>query len=236
MKVRLLSDLHFEFYGRDNTYEFIDSLQLDDTPYCVLAGDIGTIETFEWTHRLFDTWPDTKFFWVPGNHEYFGSSFDATDRALDVLEAQHENLRVFVRGDAGRFVCATLWYAPPPSANFFEWSDAQWIGGRLNIFYRAGLDAAFLRSRVQPDSLVVTHMLPHEHCVHPDWVGSPSNQFFVHDMSDLIMHRAPHVWMFGHTHKHIDVMIYNTRCVANPRGYPHETTGFDPLFEIETDT
>jgi hypothetical protein len=30
------------------------------------------------------------------------------------------------------------------------------------------------------------------------------------------------IWLFGHTHTHIDIMLDKTRCYANPMGYPSE--------------
>jgi predicted phosphodiesterase len=41
------------------------------------------------------------------------------------------------------------------------------------------------------------------------------------------------VWIFGHTHRAVDVEIGKGRIILNPRGYPGEDTGFIPDFTIE---
>jgi len=42
-----------------------------------------------------------------------------------------------------------------------------------------------------------------------------------------------HLWVFGHTHEATDVELAGCRVISNPRGYPEESTGFDPYFEIQ---
>ena len=40
------------------------------------------------------------------------------------------------------------------------------------------------------------------------------------------------LWIHGHTHTAFDYDVRGTRVVCNPRGYPHETTGFDPALVV----
>ncbi|EUB86989.1 hypothetical protein PMI25_004483 [Pseudomonas sp. GM30] len=41
------------------------------------------------------------------------------------------------------------------------------------------------------------------------------------------------VWIFGHTHRSVDIELDGCRLISNPRGYPREDTGFIPDFTIE---
>jgi Icc-related predicted phosphoesterase len=40
------------------------------------------------------------------------------------------------------------------------------------------------------------------------------------------------LWIFGHTHRSIDVTFGRCRVVSNPRGYPNEKTDFDSAFVV----
>lgn len=81
--------------------------------------------------------------------------------------------------------------------------------------------------------VVMTHWLPSERCVAPRWRGHPLNAYFVAQMDEMIEREQPDLWMFGHTHDHVDVRIGRTRLVANPRGYAGEDSRFDPGLVIE---
>jgi len=41
------------------------------------------------------------------------------------------------------------------------------------------------------------------------------------------------VWIFGHTHRAIDIELGGSRLISNPRGYPQEFTGFISDFTME---
>ena len=51
------------------------------------------------------------------------------------------------------------------------------------------------------------------------------------DLRDL-MGPPVALWAFGHTHCRCDVDVSGTRVVANCKGYPGQTTGFDPSFVV----
>lgn len=242
MLVRLLSDLHFEFEEESETRDFIESLQFDQTgcTTCVLAGDIATLPVFDRLAVLCETWPDVDFYWVAGNHEYYGSSFAEVNMARYRMCHEMPNLhsldRVLTSDD---IVGATLWYPPPGNdlmRMWMRWSDTNYVRDAFNIFYEAGKDWSFLRERAREARAVVTHMLPGYHVVTDEYRHSETNVFFVHDCSDIIgISPSVKTWMFGHTHTHIDKVHHGVRFVCNPRGYPRRergNNGFDPLFEV----
>lgn len=64
--------------------------------------------------------------------------------------------------------------------------------------------------------------------------GLVGNGFF---FSEYGMYMADHpnikAWIHGHTHSPVDLMVGETRVVANPFGYPGEKTMFNEYFMIE---
>lgn len=60
------------------------------------------------------------------------------------------------------------------------------------------------------------------------------NGFFFSEYGDYIAdHPNIRAWIHGHTHSPVDLMIGETRVVANPFGYPSEKTMFNEYFTIE---
>ncbi|WP_064710025.1 hypothetical protein [Rhizobium bangladeshense] len=43
----------------------------------------------------------------------------------------------------------------------------------------------------------------------------------------------PALWVHGNIHQKANYRIGETRVIANPRSYPGEGTGFDPLLVVE---
>jgi 3',5'-cyclic AMP phosphodiesterase CpdA len=80
--------------------------------------------------------------------------------------------------------------------------------------------------------IVLTHFLPHRATIDAQFRGSSLNAYFTTHRPDLVRHA--HVWLFGHTHTHVDLEIDGVRLVANPRGYPGERSGFvaDLVLEV----
>ena len=79
--------------------------------------------------------------------------------------------------------------------------------------------------------IVLTHFLPHKSAIDAQFRGSCINTYFTTHRPDLV--RQAHVWLFGHTHSHVDLLVDGVRLVANPRGYPNERSGFVPDLVIE---
>lgn len=54
------------------------------------------------------------------------------------------------------------------------------------------------------------------------------NSLYYSDLEYLISKISPTCWVHGHSHLFQHYMIDNTTIIANPRGYPHETSNFNP--------
>lgn len=87
-------------------------------------------------------------------------------------------------------------------------------------------------------TIVMTHHMPVAHAIHPRYASAPLlNAAFANNLGEEIAQFEFEAWICGHSHTipQTELMSVNgmRSLVANPRGYPHEITGFDPLFVLE---
>lgn len=255
MKLRIVSDLHFEFQadgGRHLAKEIATSGP-DFDVLCV-AGDIGTWTTVRKALRILcEAVGDKPVFFVAGNHEYYGGHFDTGGGHHAFAEAQAFNKNLQWLGPrisdiqnrrvghhlGQRFIGCTLWFRHdgrrhPGLADFSEIS-----GCAENVDTRAKVEALALSQLVGPNDVVLTHHLPHPNSISPRFTGSDFNRFFLHDVSPIVEHAGAKLWIHGHTHTSCDYVVGSTRVVCNPFGYavvgdPHEPNpAFDPGFTVE---
>jgi Icc-related predicted phosphoesterase len=72
-------------------------------------------------------------------------------------------------------------------------------------------------------TIVITHFVPSQVCVHPKWYSSKLNPYFTNDLDDLFDQFGYPLHLYGHTHDRSDIVHpFGTRLVANPLGYPKE--------------
>lgn len=83
--------------------------------------------------------------------------------------------------------------------------------------------------------VIVTHFLPSEKSIDPQYANSPLNPYFASDL-EWMMRASPNIklWIHGHTHHSCDYMVGDTRVVCNPRGYTSkENPQFNSQFLVE---
>lgn len=250
MKIRLLSDLHTEFRLPYKTADFAEYRGED---VLVLAGDIasGSSNTMDVIKFFLDQgFPNVVY--VPGNHEYYGTSIQdfntkMFDKCVQTPGAYYLNQMNITIGGV-LFVGATLW------TNFMDNPISQSVCGRAindfrqikgfktndaaKMFYEH-LDYIKLHYEIRGDRpvVVVTHFLPARECIAPQWRGSDLlNDYFANDLGSMIADMQNTTWLFGHTHDAMDFELGNTRMVCNPHGYYNSgevgTNGFDPFKTI----
>jgi hypothetical protein len=250
MKIRLLSDLHTEFRLPYKTAQFAEYRGED---VLVLAGDIasGSTNTMD-VIKFFLDQGFPKVVYVPGNHEYYGSSikhFD--DKLLDFCE-RTRNAHFLRPGqveiDGVLFTGGTLW------TNFMDNPISQSVCGRMindfrqikNFRTRDAYDIYYkhlehikhsYENRGNRKVVVVTHFLPARECIAPRWRGGELlNDYFANDLGSMIAEMQNTTWLFGHTHDAMDFMLGTTRLVCNPHGYynaMNDGVGFEPFKTIE---
>ena len=226
MRVQYFSDLHFEFH-RDAGESFVASLEPAGVDVLVVAGDLAVGEGVGLALDLVCArYADATVVFVHGNHEFYGSTREDVLAVTRAACARHQNLRWLDGGvteiDGVRFVGAPLWFRHPGPAERLKlaMNDFREIREFESWVYAENARAiAFLERELRDGDVVVTHYLPTRASIAPGWAGSQLNPFFVCDVEDLLRERRPALWVHGHTHASVDVVVGQTRVVCNPFGY-----------------
>ncbi len=253
MKIRLLSDLHTEFRLPYKTAAFSAYFGED---VLVLAGDIasGSSNTID-VIKHFKSTGFNHIIYVPGNHEYYGTSLADFDAKMRDKCAKLENVHFLnkdsIEIDGVLFVGATLW------TDFNNSIHARLSAMRkiacfrlikdftldtcvkLNISHASYIKQAY-ENRGDRKVVVITHFLPALACVSPHFKENDPwglNDYFAPDLDadGWISSLENTTWLFGHTHDVVDIKLGNTRLVCNPHGYYGSQEGkyFNPFKIIE---
>ncbi|HRP98760.1 MAG TPA: metallophosphoesterase [Rhodocyclaceae bacterium] len=246
MKIQIASDIHLSRAPCSIPDVGADLL--------VLAGDIHRpTEALRWATDL-----DMPIVYVPGDHEYYGSSLAATDRRLVEL-SRDSTVTVLNCGEKRfgrvRVLGATLWSdfrllgdgparkrAMEQARSFsrdFSRIAADEAGNRMfsptacaQLFarHRNWLEAR-LAEPFDGETVVVTHFAPSSGSIAARFADSPLNPFFVSDLDELIGNGCAALWVHGHTHDSFDYRIGRTRVLCNARGYVVNDEVENPAFD-----
>ena len=230
MRIQLLSDLHLEFHS-DGGLAWLDALDLSCADVLVLAGDIAEVRGGLLRRALNAVAMRVRHVvFVPGNHEYYGSSIEEVESELDALNAEVANLHVLrassVTIEGQRFVGATLWFTRRHDDDHAIWmqrlNDFRQIAGGFETWVEetAQRDAAYLAATVRPGDIVVTHHIPSRRGVAPRWQSSIDGfgRFFVHELPEALVRRA-RLWCCGHGHDTVRSTMGGHTLATNPFGY-----------------
>ena len=231
MNNQVLSDLHFEFHqvlGK----EFITNYLAPCLPHnaidvLVIAVDLCVGKSIlVGLNFLADVYKKVPIIYVPGNHEYYHSSFGSMEKEFRELADRYKNLYIldnkFLVLDGYYFVGSTLWFPEFPGVGGLlpRLSDASCIANFTNeVFSENKKCVDFLKWHVSRDSIVVTHMLPSPKSISEKYKGNSLNELFMCDMDFLIEERQPKLWIHGHTHESTNYLHGKTHVVCNPLGY-----------------
>lgn len=243
MRLYVVSDLHNEF-------DLFDPPALDPAvDLVILAGDVDKkARGVKWANETFSC----NVVYVCGNHEFYDGHIDRTLSKMRDVAQPHvhvlEHDHIILNGV--RILGTTAWTDFSSTGDQVAASGVAWE--RMNDFNYIRIDAGYRRLRptdliarnhmaeawltqelAKPfdgKTIVVTHHSPSSMVVGDKHDGH-LNAAYTNDWPHLI--QQADLWVFGHTHESIDVELGGCRIVSNPRGYPGESTGFDPFFEIE---
>jgi Icc-related predicted phosphoesterase len=225
LRIQIISDLHLEFHP-DGGQGLLSAMNFQSSDALVVAGDLCSAKTIVRSFELLCGAYRRPVIYVPGNHEYYGSSFSEVDALLAASEQAHPNLSVLnnktteVAGQ--RILGTTLWFPDQPGNYGYEdmLNDFKMIRGFREHVYAANTQARqFLEDELRMGDIVVTHHLPSAESVSAQYKKSPLNRFFVSPLDELILQRQPTLWVHGHTHDSADYRLGHTRVVCNPFGY-----------------
>ena len=229
----------------------------------ILAGDILCARHLKTDGHLGDIYRKfikecsenfTEVIYCQGNHEAYSFNYEGAFRTIK--ESVPDNFHVlenetFKFRDIN-FICCTLW------TNFFNENPIQMMDAQMYMndyksiritsnyrklntndvlsFHKNSF--AYIKEKVEELKnervFVVTHHSPTLRAIAPKFKTSPTNGSFCSDLDNFILDN-PNIknWAFGHVHTPFDFMIGECRMTCNPRGYPHEDTGFNNDFFIE---
>lgn len=234
------SDLHLEF-------AVIGAKLLDvivpSAPNLILAGDIHTgLDNIRQVIKdASECWD--RVLYVIGNHEYYRQDKPVFD--AEVQKNLPENVTVFtdyksvVIEDVTIHGC-TLWGQVAPCDEVYvqfmairDYSVIKLNGGPLivpdtNKWNREASEALKngINESKSKKNIVITHHLPHPSLTDPRFKGDRAEGAFHSDQSSILDPNlndiTPDIWISGHTHSRFNKTIFNTICVNNSTGYPHE--------------
>lgn len=253
MKLQILSDLHLESQAFTlKTHPDADAV--------VLAGDIAAWSARKRMESLIKSCPKPVIY-IPGNHEAYKSTMDRVweaDAEMSRTVSHFKNLtqyqHCYEMGDVMIIGC-TLWtnfslpfwhqgkkiqdqtlamgIANQGIADFTMIKD--WTPMLAAREYSSSVRYLQWMIERYPDKkvVVVTHFLPSERSIDPQYARSSLNPYFASDTEFLMMPQVK-LWIHGHTHHSCDYMVRDTRVVCNPRGYTKtENPAFDSQLLIE---
>jgi len=227
MRLHVLSDLHQEFAPYRSSADGADVI--------IMAGDTHTgLNGIRWAQKEFD---GRQVVYIAGNHEYYGKNLRGhlqhmreTAAGTNVHFLEQNTLEI---GDV-TFLGATLW----TDLNFFgnepkyrqlrprdlvpvHKETLSWLGQQLE---------ALKGKKV----VVITHHGISRQSVPDHFMGGPSQPAYTSELTEFVLGHPCRLWIHGHTHWAFDYRLGETRVLANPRGYPHETAhGFNPKLIVE---
>jgi Icc-related predicted phosphoesterase len=257
MRIRIYSDLHLE-HSYPGQYFNPGSGEL-----LILAGDILCAHHLKKNGYLNEIYRKfirecsenyDNVLYVKGNHEYYSYNYEGADKVL--REALPDNFHLLDNetikiGDVC-FLGFTMW-TDFFNENPIEMMDAQMymndyksirIGAnyrKLNTndvieFHRTS--RAYLEQQLEALKnervFVISHHAPSPQCIASAYKNFRCNGAFCSNLDELILNNQNlQNWVFGHVHTCFDFNIGQCRLVANPRGYNHESTGFNNQKIIE---
>jgi len=263
MKIRLLSDLHLELYPQTEMPTAISAPGIARQGYplsnlkfkknadvVILAGDIGNPYQDSYINLLrLLSLTHTKVFVITGNHEYYNKrTMSKIDHKIKKLCLDEDNIH-FLQTDSivynrVKFIGCTLWSNPSNlslckymndfnriSTDDQTFTFDKYVSNHLahKSWLETELDIA--KDDSYDKVCVITHHLPSYALLDVEYIDHPLNSFFATDINTT----KANVWCYGHTHKANHTKINNTEFHCNPRGYAHETSGWDIdyVFKIE---
>lgn len=244
MRIRLISDLHLELRKNIlNIHDICKGITKDNV--LVLAGDIGNPFSDSFTSFINDCSEASRYvLYVPGNHEYYGSTIEKTDKKIKDLLSNICNVHNLNDGpieiDQYVFVGNTMFHKVSPGDQWPVINDYNMIHdyttSDTNKIHdnaiKSVLNAISVRD-ISKKYVLVTHHLVNKQLIHDKHKYSPLNFAFCHDMPNI--YGRFDLVLSGHTHMHKVLKTSSGRIigVVNPLGYPNEETDFDPYFTID---
>jgi len=268
MKVGFCSDLHL-----DHGYQYlidsdgnISKEAFKPADVLILAGDIIEVRDIFRTRESSMFWKSTEFrdflsqllclykkvIFIPGNHEYYGSSIEKCHTQLKLLESEFPGLHYlqneYIELDDVVFFGSTLWTNLSNPMSEYEartrMNDYRKIT-HLNrslrpsdttYFHYNAISAmeSFFSENSEKKKVVITHHAPSWQSKDMKFRDSTLNDAYMSNLDDFITKHSPDCWIHGHLHCINDYTIGSTQIFSNPRGYQAYEPALCKEFTIKT--
>ena len=227
MKIQYISDLHLESLNNRMFFKKYPVQPCAD--YLVLAGDIIPLNQIDQINFFLDhiSQAFTKVFWIPGNHEFYGSDYQSYQSCnIPIRENVFLINNQSVLLEDYELICSTLWSNVDLNKRWFlqyHINDFKYIKYQkdyidaldYNAFHIDALSflERTLQNTIPSKTIVVTH-----HC--PVMLSIPEQENFStvygSSLEDLIVKYQPLYWIYGHTHTANEMInIRNTSLITN---------------------
>lgn len=234
MTIQYCSDLHLEM--PENAKWLRANPLIPKAEVLVLAGDIIPFTELDLAQEFFDGVSDQfkTVYWLPGNHEYFGS--DISERSGSFRESIRSNV-ILLNNQVEQLegltlIFSTLWSNVSPAAEwevsravtdyrYIQYNDDRFRPLHSNRLHREGRNLiAQAVGEATCSRIVVTHHVPTFMHYPKQFIGSPVNEAFATEMFDFIDASPIDAWIYGHHHQNTpEFLIGNTRMLTNQLGY-----------------
>lgn len=236
MKIQFASDLHLEF--QENSRWLRDNPLTPVGDILLLSGDIGYLgDDMYYKHPFWD-WCAENFkqtYVVPGNHELY-KGFDINDLTEGWTLQIRPNVQCvynkIVRLGDVELIFTTLWSKIHPAEAYFVEHGVTDFRRIRNGEYRLSWDrfndehekcVDFIKRSIEKSRpakrIVVTHHVPSFDLMADEFKGSRINGAFTSDLNVLIESLPIDYWIYGHSHRNIEIEIGGTKLVSNQLGY-----------------
>lgn len=236
MKIQYASDIHLEmtmngYYWTDTKIEPLGDI-------LVLAGDITKLSKLYWDHPFFDNISKDfkQVIIICGNHEYYSINnptlIQKPNLEIKIRHNVHYYNNKVVKIDDVNFICSTMWsYIPLQSAfavvngvqcfNQIKYGRNKITVDNWNNLHNKSKYFILnsLADITDEKTVIVTHHLPTQLCVANEHKNSSINSAFYSELFDIIHDHKIDYWIYGHSHRNIDVEINGTKVISNQFGY-----------------
>jgi predicted phosphodiesterase len=258
--VQVISDVHCDVSGRQ--------LYLDPTAdTLVIAGDVCPYASAKYKDYIAAlTANHRNVVYVPGNHEFYGASYDSN--AIDYMERVCKSMgsnvvllhnggeHMDIPGTSVRIVGATMWTNIDPhlvdslgtllndfthikyQGGFLDPSGMSELHAKDKEWVKKSVDAA---KRAGKKALVVTHHSPDRRLSvfnAEKAKGGFGPLYYSSDLGNLTTNPNITAWIYGHTHEAGVFKLPDSpfSFVTNAKGYPAQQTGYADGFAINLKT